>query len=55
MSTRLSGSKTRFLPFNKGIDNPVNPKGHMTHYLWDELLHKDSVLVSNIRLVSVGF
>jgi len=44
MSTRLSGSKTRFLPFNKGIDNPVNPKGHMTHYLWDELLQKDSVL-----------
>jgi type I restriction enzyme, R subunit len=44
MTTRLSGSKTRFLPFNKGIDNPVNPKGHMTHYLWDDLLQKDSVL-----------
>jgi type I restriction enzyme R subunit len=44
MSTRLSGSKTKFLPFNKGIDNPVNPKGHMTHYLWDELLQKDPVL-----------
>jgi len=44
MTTRLSGSKTRFLPFNKGIDNPVNPDGHMTHYLWDEILQKDSVL-----------
>ena len=44
MSTRLSGGKTRFLPFNKGIDNPVNPKGHMTHYLWDDILQKDSVL-----------
>ena len=44
MTTRLSGLKTRFLPFNKGIDNPVNPKGHMTHYLWDEVLQKDSVL-----------
>ena len=45
MTTRLSGSKkTIFLPFNKGIDNPVNPKGHMTHYLWDDVLQKDSVL-----------
>ena len=44
MTTRLSGSKTRFLPFNKGIDNPVNPTDHMTHYLWDDILQKDSVL-----------
>lgn len=44
MTTRLSGLRTRFLPFNKGIDNPVNDKGHMTHYLWDELLQKDSIL-----------
>jgi len=44
MTTRLSGLKTRFLPFNKGVDNPVNPNGHMTHYLWDDLLQKDSVL-----------
>jgi type I restriction enzyme, R subunit len=44
MSTRLKGFKTKFLPFNKDIDNPVNPKGHMTHYLWDSLLQKDSVL-----------
>ena len=44
MSTRLIGAKTRFLPFNKGIDNPVNKNGYMTHYLWDEVLQKDSVL-----------
>ncbi len=44
MTTRLSGSKTRFLPFNKGIDNPVNPVGHKTHYLWDEILQPNSVL-----------
>ena len=44
MTTRLSGSKTRFLPFNKGIDNPVNPLGHKTHYLWDEILQPNSVL-----------
>ena len=44
MSTRLSGSKTRFLPFNKGIENPINPKGHKSHYLWDDILHPNSVL-----------
>ena len=44
MSTRLSGEKTRFLPFNKGIENPVSPKGHKTHYLWDEVLQPNSVL-----------
>ena len=44
MTTRLSGSKTRFLPFNKGIENPINPDGHKTHYLWDEVLQPNSVL-----------
>jgi type I restriction enzyme, R subunit len=44
MTTRLSGSKTRFLPFNKGVDNPVNPSGHRTHYLWDDILQPNSVL-----------
>ena len=44
MTTRLSGPKTRFLPFNKGIENPVNPNGHKTHYLWDEVLQPNSVL-----------
>lgn len=44
MATRLSGSQTRFLPFNKGIENPVNPTGHKTHYLWDDILQPSSVL-----------
>ncbi len=44
MTTRLSGSKTRFLPFNKDIENPVNPKGHKTHYLWDDILQPNFVL-----------
>ena len=44
MTTRLSGSMTRFLPFNKDIENPVNPTGHKTHYLWDEILQPNSVL-----------
>ncbi len=44
MTTRLTGSKTRFLPYNKGIENPVNPKGHKTHYLWEDILQPNSVL-----------
>ena len=44
MTTRLMGSKTRFLPFNKGIENPVNPKGHKTHYLWEDTLQPNSLL-----------
>jgi type I restriction enzyme R subunit len=46
MTTRIQGSKTRYLPFNlgsnKGAGNPVNPKGHKTAYLWEEVLAKDS-------------
>ena len=44
MTTRVMGEKTRFLPYNKDIENPVNPKGHKTHYLWEEILQPDSVL-----------
>lgn len=47
MTTRLQGSKTRYLPFNKGCNkgkgNPVNPSGgHKTAYLWEDILAKDS-------------
>ena len=48
MTTRLAGPATRFLPFNKGDDgakgNPVNPLGHRTAYLWDEVWQRDSWL-----------
>ena len=44
MCTRLLGSKTRFLPFNKGIENPINPVGHKSHYLWKDILQPNSVL-----------
>jgi len=44
MTTRLMGGKTRFLPFNKGIENPVNKKGHKTHYLWETILQPDTLL-----------
>ena len=43
MTTRLSGDKTRFLPYNKGIDNPETD-GLRTNYLWKEILTPNSVL-----------
>jgi type I restriction enzyme R subunit len=43
MTTRLSGDKTRFLPYNKGIDNPET-EGMRTEYLWKEILTPNSVL-----------
>ena len=50
MTTRLAGSATYFLPFNKGDDggagNPADPAGrtYRTGYLWEEVLARDSLL-----------
>ena len=48
MTTRLAGPATRFLPFNKGDHggkgNPLNPTGHRTAYLWEEIWARDSWL-----------
>ena len=44
MTTHLQGNKTRFFPFNKGIENPVNPNGHKTAYLWEDILHPNNLL-----------
>lgn len=47
MTTRLQGQSTFFLPFNKGNNNgkgnPVNPFGHRTAYLWDEVLKRGCI------------
>lgn len=47
MTTKLAGSSTFFLPFNKGNNfgagNPVNPNGHKTAYLWQEVFAKESI------------
>lgn len=54
MTTQLNGKKTFFLPFNKGLNqgkpfapfgagNPPNPNGLKTHYLWEEILTKNSL------------
>ena len=44
MTTRLQGDKTHFLPFNKDTVNPVNPNGHKTHYLWEDIWQPATLL-----------
>ncbi|MCG3686837.1 DEAD/DEAH box helicase family protein [Aliarcobacter butzleri] len=47
MTTKLEGEKTFFLPFNKGNNfgagNEVNPNGHKTSYIWEEIFSKNSL------------
>lgn len=44
MTTQLQRDKTRFLPYNRGIENPVNRKGHKTAYLWEDVLQPDNLM-----------
>ena len=50
MTTRLAGTATHFLPFDKGNDggagNPPDPAGrsYRTAYLWEDVLERDSLL-----------
>lgn len=48
MTTRLAGTATRFLPFNRGnaggAGNAPNPFGFATCYLWQEVWQRDSWL-----------
>jgi type I restriction enzyme R subunit len=48
MTTRLAGSKTRYLPFNRGHNNgagnPSNDDGYRTSYLWEDIWAKDSLM-----------
>ena len=44
MTTRLSGGKTFFLPFNRGIENPPVDGGYRTKYLWENILTPISIL-----------
>jgi type I restriction enzyme R subunit len=53
MTTRLSGAKTYFLPFNRGshpdeiqcgAGNPQHSSGYRTSYLWEEVLERESFL-----------
>jgi len=46
MATKIDGSNTYWLPFNKGFNsgkgNPPNEGGYRTAYLWERILQKDS-------------
>jgi type I restriction enzyme, R subunit len=50
MTTRLAGTATHFLPFDKGDDggagNPPDPAGrtYRTAFLWEDVLARDSLL-----------
>ena len=44
MTTRLAGSKTFFLPYNRDLENPVVQNGYRTEYLWKDILTQNSVL-----------
>jgi len=44
MTTHLKGDKTRFLPFNLDTENPINPNGHKTAYLWQDILHPQTLM-----------
>lgn len=50
MCTRLAGTSTYFLPFNRGFEggagNPPDQSGrnYKTAYLWEEVLQRDSLL-----------
>lgn len=44
MTTQLRGEKTKFLPYNKGIENPPAEDDYRTEYLWNEILLPDSLL-----------
>ena len=53
MTTCLDGTKTTFLPFNRGshpgevqcgAGNPEHPSGYRTGYFWEEIMHKDQFL-----------
>ena len=48
MTTHLAGTRTRFLPFNRGhqlgAGNPPNPDGHRTSYLWQQVWSRDALM-----------
>ena len=61
MTTQLSDGNTRFLPFNQGSNgagvtggagNPEYKDGYATHYLWEEVLQRDSLLDLIHRFIS---
>lgn len=66
MTTHLEGEKTRFIPFNRGRGQGIqqgagNPEqgsdgvdDYPTHYMWDDVLTKDSVIELLTKFVFVS-
>lgn len=44
MTTRLAEGKTKFFPYNLGLENPPNRLGFSTDYVWKEVWARDSIL-----------
>ena len=44
MTTRLAGTQTFFLPYNRDLENPPVNQGYRTKYLWEEILPPSSIL-----------
>lgn len=63
MTTKLDGEATFFLPFNMGKEegintgagNPILKDEYSVHYMWDNILQKDSVLeiISKFMFIEV--
>lgn len=57
MTTKIDGLSTFFLPFNKGDENgagnPTVKDKFATHYLWEDVLTKDSLLEIISRFMHV--
>jgi type I restriction enzyme, R subunit len=58
MTTKLAGDATRFLPLNRGSEdggagNRLNPEGHKTAYLWEQIWERDNWLDLLARFVQI--
>ena len=58
MTTKIDGMKTHFLPFNRGHNNgggnPPAEGKFATHYLWEDVFTKDSLLEIISRFMHVA-
>tara|TARA_Y100001970_G_scaffold285276_1_gene404492 strand:- start:85 stop:3027 length:2943 start_codon:yes stop_codon:yes gene_type:complete len=54
MTTKLDGTKTRFFPYNKNIENPTVQKDYRSSFFWKEILTTSSLLdiIENFAHVS---
>ena len=59
MTTKVDGKSTYFLPFNQGQPNgqgkgnPVNPNGHKSTYLWQEILTRNTPEEQRVKLIKI--